>query len=617
MDGSRNASRRTLGRQHRFARVRRLALVRRLARMPFALRPRSGRFAVALALTLSVSLGLVVSGPAAADVELTGVEGPIRENALLYIRLDNEPCDAPEWRVRRLYQEAVERLPESFQAFGYYSARVTPSLQTGGDCWKARFAVDLGKPVLVRKLDVLLTGDARNDAPFARLLESPGIAVGAPLEHAAYERLKTRLRDLASARGYAQANFETSRIDVFPDDLAADVVLHFDSGKRFSFGPVELHQDALSDDLVRSFVRFKPGEPYDGAQVTDLYVALTNSGFFDTVTVTSLEPDAEKGEIPVRIELTPAASRQISYGIGFSTDTKVRLRFGRHNRRFNERGAQFGVDAQLSPVTSEVTVNYRFPHGDPRTEWVSFDGGLKHESTATSSSSALELGVRRILERPHGWTRTDLASLRIEDFTVGDQIGRSNLLMPSTAWTRLRADNSVRPSKGSKLTLELRGTDEVLGSDTGFMQLVARGKWIRSPSAKSRLIVRADVGATAEESFEALPPSVRFFAGGDNSVRGYAFQSLGPVDENGQVIGGSSLVTASFEYERRIKPQWSIATFVDSGNAYRRFEFDPKTSAGIGARWISPLGPIRVDVGFPLERGDRGARLHITLGPDL
>jgi translocation and assembly module TamA len=566
-------------------------------------------------LGLSVALGL--AGRAAADVELTGVDGPVRDNALLYIRLDSEPCDAPEWRVRRLYEEAVERLPESFQAYGYYAARVTPSLALGGDCWKATFAVELGKPVRVRKLDVVLTGEAKDDTPFARLLETPGIAVGAPLEHAAYERLKTRLRDLASTRGYAQARFEASRIDVFPDELAADVVLHFDSGKRFRFGPILLEQSVLRDDLVRSFVRFKPGEPFDGAELTDLYVAFTNSGFFDTVTVAALEPDVEKAEIPVRIELTPAPSRLISYGLGFSTDTGPRLRFGRHNRRFNERGAQFGIDAQLSPVTSEVTVNYRFPHGDPRTEWVSFDGGLKREETTSSSSSALELGVRRIRERSHGWTRTDLASLRIEDFMVGDQVGRSNLLLPSTVWTRLRADNSVRPSVGSKLTLEVRGTDDVLGSDTSFAQVVAKGKWIRSPTAKSRLIVRADVGETWEDSFEALPPSVRFFAGGDNSVRGYAFQSLGPVDENGQVIGGSSLLTASVEYERRIKPQWSIALFADSGNAYRRFEFDPKTSVGIGARWISPLGPIRVDIGFPLEREDRGARLHVTLGPDL
>lgn len=570
-----------------------------------------------LALLLALPLTLGLPGRASAEVELTGIEGPIRDNALLYIRLDSEPCDAPDWRVQRLYGEALERLPESLEAFGYYSARVTPSLEIGGDCWKARFAVELGKPVLVRKLDIVLTGEARDDEPFAKLLASPGIAVGAPLEHSAYERLKTRLRDLASARGYAEARFESSRIDVFPDDLAADVVVHFDSGKRFRFGPIVLDQDVLREDLVKSFVRFAPGDPYDGSRLTNLYVALTNSGFFDTVTVTALEPDLAKGEIPVRIELTPAPSRLISYGLGFSTDTRLRLRFGRHNRRFNDRGAQFGIDAQLSPVTSEVTVNYRFPHGDPRVEWVSFDGGLRHESTTSASSSALELGVRRILERPGGWTRTDLASLRIEDFTVGDQEGRSNLLLPSTLWTRLRADNNVRPSTGSKLTLELRGTDEVIGSDTGFLQIVARGKWIRSPSAKSRIIIRTDVGATWEESFEALPPSVRFFAGGDNSVRGYAFQALGPVDENGQVIGGSSLLTASFEYERRIKPQWSLALFADSGNAYRKFDFDPKTSAGIGARWISPLGPIRVDVGFPLERGDRGARLHITLGPDL
>jgi translocation and assembly module TamA len=556
-------------------------------------------------------------GPAAAEFELTGLEGPIRDNALLYIRLDEEPCDAPEWRVRQLYQNALERLPQALEAFGYYSARVTSELELGGDCWSARLAVELGMPVRVRTLDVELAGEANEDAAFGRIIEAPGIAVGTPLRHVAYEKLKMRLRDLAGMRGYVQAEFESSRIDVFPDELAADITLHFDSGKRFRFGPLVLEQAVLDNELVRSFVRFAPGEPFDRDRLTDLYVALTNSGFFDTVTVEALEPDLGAAEIPVRVELTPAARRLISYGIGFSTDTGPRLRFGRHNRRFNERGAQLGVDAQLSPVTSDVTVNYRFPHGDPRVEWISFDAGLRHESTTSSSSSALELGARRILERRGGWTRTDLVSLRIEDFTVGDQTGRSNLLMPSTTWTRLRADSSVRPSTGAKLDLELRGTDEAIGSDTRFVQVVARGKWIRSPSQKSRLIFRADVGVTRERAFEALPPSVRFFAGGDNSVRGYAFQSLGPVNEDGQVIGGSNLLTTSFEYERRVKPSWSVALFADSGNAYREFEFDPKTSVGLGTRWLSPLGPIRLDIGFPLSPEDRGARLHISLGPDL
>ena len=143
------------------------------------------------------------------------------------------------------------------------------------------------------------------------------------------------------------------------------------------------------------------------------------------------------------------------------------------------------------------------------------------------------------------------------------------------------------------------------------------GKWIWSTKRGQRILVRTQAGATAEQEFEELPASVRFFAGGDNSVRGYAFEELGPVDENGKVIGGSSLATGSFEFEQPLKARWSLAFFVDSGNAYERAHMDAKTSVGMGGRWQSPLGPIRIDLALPLEQDHDSWRVHITLGPDL
>jgi translocation and assembly module TamA len=210
-----------------------------------------------------------------------------------------------------------------------------------------------------------------------------------------------------------------------------------------------------------------------------------------------------------------------------------------------------------------------------------------------------------------------MVTLLIEDFEVADQVGRSRLLMPGIDWTKIRADNEIRPQRGYKIGLELRAAADQLGSDTSFAQAIARGKWIWPVPSAGRILVRVDAGATAERSFEELPPSVRFFAGGDNSVRGYDFEALGPVDENGEVIGGSSLATASFEYEHPVRARWSIAAFVDSGNAFERSEMDLKTGAGIGTRWQSPLGPIRFDIAHPFDDETEDWRIHISLGPDL
>jgi translocation and assembly module TamA len=149
------------------------------------------------------------------------------------------------------------------------------------------------------------------------------------------------------------------------------------------------------------------------------------------------------------------------------------------------------------------------------------------------------------------------------------------------------------------------------------VQAIAFGKWVWSTPRGQRFLVRGQVGATAKRDFAELPASVRFFAGGDDSVRGYSFESLGPVDAAGAVIGGSSLATGSFEFEQPLRERWSLAFFVDSGNAFEGSHIDARTGLGLGGRWQSPLGPIRVDLAHALDGDGRDWRLHVSLGPDL
>ena len=565
----------------------------------------------------TAAVALAVAGAAGADVEVLGVEGSLAENVLAYLDLDEEPCDAPRLRVEQLYGRAPPRIREALQAFGYYEPTVTPELTFGDACWHARFTLAAGEPVRIRTLQIGLIGAAETDSPFVTTLAQSTLAAGAPLDHGAYEQLKRRLSDLGRERGYADARFVTSRIDVYPEEHAADVVLQFDSGVRYSFGRTELTQDVLTEDLASSYVTFTEGEPYDARKLADVYAALADSGYFRTIDVRPLPADPATHTIPIGVTLTSAPRTQTSYGIGYSTDTKLRLRFGRNNRRFNDRGHQFGVNVQLSPVISEVRANYRLPINSSRSEWLNLDAGVEVEDTESAQSDIFEIGARRVRERTSEWTRTQMLALRVEDFEVADQASRARLLMPGISWTRIRADNAIRPTIGSKLVFEVRGAHDAIFSDTTFVQTTALGKWIWSTKRGQRIIVRGQGGATAESEFEELPASVRFFAGGDNSVRGYAFEELGPVDAEGKVIGGSSLATGSFEFEQPLRARWSLAFFVDSGNAFERSKMDAKTSVGVGGRWQSPLGPIRLDLALPLEEDHDSWRVHITLGPDL
>lgn len=565
------------------------------------------------------AVALAIAGSVAADVEIAGIEGALADNVRAYLELDDEPCEAPRWRVEQQYGDAEARIREALEAFGYYDATIASELQLADECWHVRFAIEPGEPVRIRTLELSVTDEAENDPPFvaARALAEAELAVGTALDHRAYERLKRRLTDLARERGYPEAELEANRIDVYPAQRAADVRLTLASGPRYAFGRTQLAQEVLTPELASSYVTFREGEPYDARRLIEVYAGLADSGYFRTIDVRPLPPDAATRTIPIAVTLTSAARVQTSYGVGFSTDTGPRFRFGRNNRRFNELGHQFGINAQLSPVVSEVTANYRMPVRASRMEWLSFDAGVERENTDTSESERLEIGARRLHERRGDWTRTEFLSLRVEDFAVADQESRARLLMPGVDWTRIRADNDIRPTLGSKLTFEVRGAHDTLVSDTTFVQASAQGAWIWSTRRGQRFLVRGHFGATAERAFEELPASVRFFAGGDNSVRGYRFEELGPVDADGSVIGGSSLATGSFEFEQPLKSRWSLAFFVDSGNAFEGSRIDAKTSVGVGGRWQSPLGPIRIDLAQPLDDDADRWRVHVTLGPDL
>ena len=574
-------------------------------------------------LALAPALGLAADKPEkkpekkTENVEIAGLDPAQAANVRAHLDLDEEACDAPEWRVEQEYQSSPEKIRTALEALGYYEPRIDQSLDRTPQCWHAKFTVRVGPPTLVRKVDVELVGDAAKDSAFAAAREQSPVKPGAVLNHGDYESLKRRWLDLAAERGYADAKFTENRIDVYPEQRAADIVLHFDSGKRYRFGAITFQQDVLSDDLIHSYLKIRRGDPYDGRDLSALYTALANTGYFRNIEVRPQSPDRDSGEIPVEIVLAAAKRRYITYGVGYSTDTGPRFRFSRNNRRVNEEGHQFGITAQISPVISELTASYRMPIDDPRTDWIAFDAGVKSENTDTAESNSLQIGVRRLTRRQHDWFRMTMLNFLVEDFTVGAESGRAQLLMPGVDWTRVHSDNTIRANRGYKLELEARGASDTILSDSSFVQLILHGKWIWSPSHQSRILFRSEIGAMYDSDFAKLPPSVRFFAGGDSSIRGYDYNTPGPVDATGQVIGGSDLAVASLEYEHNVRPHWSVAVFVDSGNAFDRGAFSAKTGAGIGARWLSPLGPIRVDIAHPFEDPTNSWRLHITLGPDL
>jgi translocation and assembly module TamA len=348
-----------------------------------------------------------------------------------------------------------------------------------------------------------------------------------------------------------------------------------------------------------------------------LYESLNGSGYFGSVSIRTKPATNGSHEVPVFILLTPGIRRVYTAGLGYATDIGLQGRLGYTNRRRNSKGHMFDSRLRVSRIDSELTGTYRWPRGNPNKEWVGFYGGFQRKRTETSDSDTVTLGARLAYNRGEHWLESPYVNLSNEDFKVGEQVDSTRLLTPGVTWESTVGRDVRRMRSGRRINLQITGAHKSFASDTSFLQLTASAKWVTSFSEANRLLARVDLGYTAKTDVEDLPATVRFFAGGDNSVRGYDYETIGPVDADGAVTGGNNLAVFSVEFDRLVAKSWSVAAFIDTGTAFNDFDVDFQTGAGIGIRWYSPLGPIRVDVAHPFGESDRSTRLHITLGPDL
>ena len=566
--------------------------------------------------TLCLSL-LLVTSLARSELLLEGVNDEIARNVQSYVALAAEPCDADSWLIRRRFRKVETEVRSALEPFGYYDPAIEKTLTIGEDCWQATLKIDVGRAVVLRNVEISITTPASGSTDFSDL-EAPGMLVAAAqLRHANYESFKEALQVRAAERGYVEAAFLNNVVDVWPEELAADISLQYDSGPRYDFGEVRVDEAFLETSLIRAFLEFDEGVPYDSRLLNQAYSDLSVSGYFSRIELLPVFEEAADKKIPIQVLLEPADRIEYTVGAGFSTDTGPRFRAGFQNKRLNPKGHRFKTDLGLSTVIQSLTAEHRRPMADPRTEWLSYTGALTSEDNDTFKSDSARVGFRRSKRISPKWLRTLSVDLMYDRFDVSAETQRTRLVLPAVAYDHKRADRDIFPTRGRRLTLELRGTGQFLGSTTSFLQTVINARFVRSLSDESRLLARATIGVTAKSEFSDLPPSVRFFAGGDESIRGFDYESLGPTDDLGNVIGGSNLLVASLEYEHLLRGNFYGAVFLDAGNAFDTLDVDPAAGAGFGLKWFSPVGPLRFYLAHPLNKSDRSVRLHIRLGADL
>lgn len=560
---------------------------------------------------------LMLPALAAAELSITGVDGELERNVRAFVALASEPCDAEDWRVTRRFRAVEKEARRALEPFGFYDPNIETSLTLTGDCWQASLNVTPGEQVTLRDVVIEVTGEAADDPSFDQLIANSALRAGSPLRHSDYDQVKKGLQTLAADRGYIEATFVDSRLDVWPNDGYADVSLVLESGPRYRLGDIEVTQDFLEERIPKAYIDMRPGDDYHSDDLARAFRDLSDSVYFSSIDIFPDIDNASDGTIPIKIELEPGTRIEYGAGVGYSTDTGARFKTGFRNNRLNRRGHRAFVDVNIAEVIQGVSGEYRIPLDDPRREWFSLTGALSTEQTDTFESDRQSFGVRWTRAMNERWLRTLALDVNNESYNLGTEVRTARSIVPAVIFDQKSADRDLFPTRGHRYTAELRGTDKYLGSNSTYIQTVLRGRWIHSFGEKSRVLTRLAAGFTESPDFSRLPPSARFFAGGDESIRGFAFETLGPRDVDGNVIGGSNLLVASIEYERQLTKSFYGAIFVDSGNAYDDNDFDAETGAGIGIKWRSPVGSIRLYLGFPVSDSEESPRIHLRLGADL
>lgn len=562
---------------------------------------------------------IVAAEKSPVKVNVSGAPESLADNLKAHLpSLRNLDCQSGADRVERFIEAAQDKLAGGAEAMGYFSSvfKVTPARQS--DCWVLNIAVEPGEPVRVRAVDIELAGDGRTLPVFQEMMASPPYKTGDVLVTQPYEDFKSGLSSAASRLGFFDAGFKERRIAVNPDTLTADVKLHFETGKRYRIGKVTVEQEVLEQRYIDRYIRLKEGDIYDSDALLAQRRLLEGSGYYKDVQVSSRFGQAENGLVPVSIKAVRNKRYRYTANIGYASDTGVRAEGGMEARWVNRKGHKLDGKFRFSQHDPAVALTYKVPLWQPEHEYASISGGWSMSDNNDIRGEKLELEFNYNRRNSSDWQQTAFISFLDEQTEIqGGATTNSRLTLLGARVSKKVSDDTLFPTQGWRLQAEVKGAHDSILSDISLLQSGLEGKYLYTFNHKGKLITRGAFGASWTNEFDELPKSLRYFAGGQSSVRGYDFESIGARDAEGHVVGGHNLIVASFEYEYPVTEKISAAAFVDAGAAFDdwdNFGFD--VGVGIGARYKSPLGPVRVDLAVP-ENDMSDVHFYFSLGPDL
>lgn len=558
-------------------------------------------------------------------VEIKGVDSYISDvlNKSLTIKRSIHEHKLSSSRVQNIYSTSESQIIDILQSLGYFNSSVSSTLESINNTWHAKYNINAGKPTLIKEINIVLLGEGRNNKHLNKQFNTLKVKKNDVITTANYEDSKQELLGIAYDFGYLNAKITKSSLEIDRANNIAKIFITLDTDKQYYLSTVRFEGSKHSTKILDRFVSNKKSIKYTQEVINELHSDLENINLFNKIRIDpkpKLDNDNDYN-VPLVVRLKDKPLDRFTGSVGYGTDTKTRGSLGWQHTRLKFPGHKFSANASYSGIKKQLATNYVIPGKHPVNDkyFISLSGSEEQVDEKLSRKGELSFAKNK---KSHNFNSTFAFDYLVENFKLlqSTELTKKQYLLPSSKFIWLRPKNEHN-NISKRFGLSIRtGLDLV--SSTNLIQIEVDTKIIFPLTDKTKLITRGDFGYTISKSFDDVPFSLRYFAGGDKSVRGFAYHSLGPTktDTNGKksVVGGKYLATASLELEQEIKEKISAAVFVDTGNAMNHWHTNLPVSVGTGLRFATPIGSLRLDIAKQISQiKSKNLRIHLTFGTDL
>ncbi|MGE0115748.1 MAG: autotransporter assembly complex family protein [Steroidobacteraceae bacterium] len=564
---------------------------------------------------------LGVSGLACAGVDIKldidGGTQQMEDNVRAFVSLSRYATrnDLQADTLERLSARIPAEAAKALEPLGYYEPTVTYQAQPRkANDWQVDVHIVPGRAVRLSEVSIGIEGEGREDERITAELAREELRAGQRLDHGRYDAVKNKLLRAATSSGYLEARWLQSDLLIDKEERRAYATLQLDTGPRYYFGDISIEQDVIDADKMQRLLRMKQGDPYNLDLLLQTQYVLDDTQYFSPAEVQSGTPDPLTHTVPIKITAKPNRKNRYAIAAGYGTDTQARGTLTWDRRLVNREGHRAKLELTGSAIGHQASLRYVMPVRDVALEKLEFTlANTKEElADATSYRDEFTTGFTQVLG---SWQRVIYVKLSRERSIYPDREDRSFLIIPGISYSTLPTYILGQQQRRYSLYAELSGSPSSLGSGASFVQLLLQGERVFDLSELWHLRLRGTVGASwlPDARFSELPASARFFAGGDNSVRGFGLNELSPLDAFGKRVGARNLLVGTTEVERDLPKNFRLAVFYDIGNAIDHFGDPLEDSAGIGLRWHISVASLGLDVAQPLSEKGRTPRLHLHI----